>query len=441
MLWKELPLDRDERPPSMSDPSSSSTSSAPLSPERLARQLTPFDAVMVGLGAMLGAGIFVVIGPAVDAAGSAVLLALLIAAGVAYCNALSSARLAARYPESGGTYIYGRRCIGPFWGYLAGWSFLVGKVASCAAMALTFAHYAAPERVRPVAIGAVLALTAINYFGVKKSALLTRLIVFVVLAALIIVVAAGLGGGEVDISRLDWGVDWRFHGVLQAAGLWFFAFAGYARLATLGEEVVEPERTIPRAIPLALGATLLVYLIITLTALSVVEKAVLVQAVAPLVAVVEAGSMTSWSPIVRLGATVGSLGVLLSLILGISRTLFAMAAERDMPAFFARVHPRYRVPHRAEVAVGAVVATMVLLVDVPAAIGFSAFSVLFYYAVTNAAVLRIPGKRGSFVALAGLLGCGALALSLPLESVLAGLVVLLIGAAVFVLRSRRGRAR
>lgn len=418
-----------------------SKASESTSAGRLARQLTTFDAVMVGLGAMLGAGIFVVIGPAVEVAGNGVLLALLVAAVVAYCNALSSARLAAMYPESGGTYIYGRRCLGPFWGYLAGWSFLVGKVASCAAMALTFAHYAAPEWVRPVAVGAVLTLTAVNVFGVKKSALLTRLIVLVVLAALITVMVAGLGGGQADLSRLDWSGGGSLDGVLQAAGLWFFAFAGYARLATLGEEVVDPEHTIPRAIPLALGVTLLLYLAITLSALLVVDKTVLAQAAAPLVAVVEAGGLESWSPMVRLGATVGSLGVLLSLILGVSRTLFAMAAQRDMPVIFARVHPRYRVPHRAEVAVGVVVAAAVLLVDVHTAIGFSAFSVLFYYAVTNVAALRIRSKPRSIAALAGLFGCGVLALNLPVESVLGGLMILVMGAAIFVVRAQRGRAR
>lgn len=388
---------------------------------------------------MLGAGIFVVIAPAVEAAGSGVLLALFVAAAVAYCNAVSSARLAAVHPESGGTYVYGRRCLGAFWGYLAGWAFLVGKVASCAAMALTFASYVAPEWARPAAVGAVLALTAINCLGIKKSALLTRLIVFGVLAALLVVMVAVLGGGQADLSRLAPTGEWQPGGVLQAAGLWFFAFAGYARLATLGEEVVDPERTIPRAIPLALGITLLLYLAITLCVLLAVDATLLSQAEAPLVVAVEAGTLYAWSPVVRLGASVASLGVLLSLILGVSRTLFAMAVQRDMPALFASVHPRYQVPHRAELAVGALVALVIGVADLRAAIGFSAFTILFYYAVTNVAALRLRHRASTVTAWAGLAGCGVLALSLPLESVLGGLVVLLAGALAFVWRHRPGR--
>src|SRR6266550_2272548 len=140
-------------------------------PTRLARRLGPFDAVVIGLGSMVGAGIFAAIAPAAHAAGSALLLGLVLAGAVAYCNATSSAELAALYPESGGTYVYGRKRLGPFWGFLAGWGFVIGKLASCAAMALTFAFYAAPSLSRPLAVGAVIALTAVNYFGVTKTAL------------------------------------------------------------------------------------------------------------------------------------------------------------------------------------------------------------------------------------------------------------------------------
>ena len=129
-------------------------------PTRLARRLTLGDAVVVGLGAMIGAGVFAAIGPAADAAGGGLLLGLGIAAIVAYCNATSSARLAAVYPASGGTYVYGRARLGPFWGFLAGWGFVVGKTASCAAMALTFGAYAAPAWQRPIAVAAVGGLTA-----------------------------------------------------------------------------------------------------------------------------------------------------------------------------------------------------------------------------------------------------------------------------------------
>ena len=193
---------------------------------------------------MIGAGVFAAFGPAAQAAGSGLIIGLGLAAVVAYCNATSSARLAARHPESGGTYVYGRERLGPFWGFLAGWSFVVGKVASGAAMALTFAAYAAPGHVRPVAVAAVVALTAVNYLGIHKSAWLTRVIVGVTLVCLGVVVIACLGGGTASTSNLLPIRGSSVHGIVQAAGLLFFAFAGYARIATLGEEVREPRRTI-----------------------------------------------------------------------------------------------------------------------------------------------------------------------------------------------------
>ncbi len=411
---------------------------------RLARRLSLADAVGIGLGAMIGAGIFAVIGPAVGLAGTGALLGLVIAGGVAWCNATSSAQLAAVHPESGGTYVYGRERLGPFWGYLAGWGFVVGKLASCAAMALTFATYVAPEHARVLAVGAVLVLTGVNYFGIKKTATLTHAIVLVVLLSLGVVLAAVFFGGQADPARIQFDFTGGPYPILQAAGLWFFAFAGYARLATLGEEVVDPARTIPRAIPWALAITLLLYLAVALAALLALDPEVLGQASAPLVAAVEAGRLGALSPAVQVGAAVASLGVLLSLIVGVSRTLFAMSARRDLPGFLDAVHPRYRVPHRAELLVGAIVATLVAVADLRFAIGFSAFTVLVYYAITNAAALRLaPHERRwpRWVPVAGLLACLVLAFSLPLDSVLVGSAVLLLGMAVYLLRRPLGGRR
>src|SRR4051794_26515565 len=254
----------------------------------LRRTLGTGDAVVIGLGSMIGAGIFAALGPAARAAGSGLLLGLAVAAVVAYCNATSSARLAALYPASGGTYVYGRERLGPFWGYLAGWSFVVGKTASCAAMALTVGAYVWPGQAHAVAVAAVVALTAVNYGGIQKSAWLTRAIVAVVLAVLASVVVVCLGSGASEAGRLDTGVSGGVGGVLQAAGLLFFAFAGYARIATLGEEVRDPARTIPLAIPVALAITLAVYAVLAVVALAVLGPERLAASPAPLAAVAAA---------------------------------------------------------------------------------------------------------------------------------------------------------
>ncbi len=396
----------------------------------LQRRLGTSDAVVIGLGSMIGAGVFVVFGPAAAAAGPALLIALAAAAVVAYCNATSSARLASRYPQSGGTYVYGRERLGEFWGYLAGWSFIVGKTASCAAMALTVGLYAWPAHAHAVAVAAVVGLTAVNYRGIQKSALLTRVIVTVVLAVLAGVVAAVLLGGQADHTRIALGGSTPA-GVLQAAGLLFFAFAGYARIATLGEEVHNPARTIPRAIRLSLIVTLAVYAILAITLMSVLGPE-LGTSSAPLADAVRAAGAAWLDPVVRFGAAVAALGSLLSLILGVSRTGLAMARDGHLPRAMATVHPRFAVPHRAEITVGAVVAGVAALADVRAAIGFSSFAVLVYYAIANASAWTLEHSPGSrLIPALGLVGCLLLAVFLPVGSVFAGAGVLAAGAVIY----------
>ncbi|MFE1380014.1 APC family permease [Streptomyces sp. NPDC058740] len=392
--------------------------------QELRRSLGVFDAVVIGLGSMIGAGIFAALGPAAHAAGTGLLPALAAAAVVAYCNAMASARLAARYPASGGTYVYGRERLGPFWGYLAGWAFVVGKTASCAAMALTVGSYLWPDQAHAVAVAAVVALTAVNYRGVQKSALLTRVIVALVLAVLaaVVTVSAGAGQGE----RLGLGGDVPTGGVLQAAGLLFFAFAGYARIATLGEEVRDPARTIPRAVPIALGITLVVYAAVAVSVLAVLGAPRLAASAAPLADAVRAADAAWLVPVVTAGAALAALGSLLSLVLGVSRTTLAMARDGYLPAPLAAVHPRFRVPHHAELAVGAVVAVVAATADLRGAIGFSSFGVLVYYGIANAAAFTL-GPRERPLAALGLLGCGVLAFALPMGAVLAGVGVLAAG--------------
>lgn len=413
------------------------SSTGAASAGELRRRLGVFDAVVIGLGAMIGAGVFAALAPAARAAGTGLLPGLAVAAVVAYCNATSSARLAARYPASGGTYVYGRERLGDFWGYLAGWGFVVGKTASCAAMALTVGAYVWPAQAHAVAVAAVVLLTAVDYAGVQKSAWLTRVIVAVVLAVLAAVVTALGTSGVADADRLTTGPGTTFGGVLQAAGLLFFAFAGYARIATLGEEVRDPSRTIPRAVPLALGITLVVYAAVAVAVLSVLGGGGLGRAVAPLADAVRAAGLPGLVPVVRASAAVAALGSLLALILGVSRTTLAMARDRHLPHALAAVHPRFKVPHRAELAVGAVVAVVAATADVRGAIGFSSFGVLAYYAVANASAWTLTpeeGRPARLVPVVGLVGCLVLAFALPVASVAVGAAVLIAGAAVYGLR-------
>jgi basic amino acid/polyamine antiporter, APA family len=406
----------------------------------LARRLGTTDAVVIGLGSMIGAGVFAAFGPAARAAGAGLLIGLLLAAAIAYCNATASAQLAAQYPTSGGTYIYGRERLGPWWGFLAGWGFVIGKTASCAAMALTVASYTLAGgpawAQRAVAITAVTALAALNYRGITKTALLARILVACTLIALAGVVI-GIAVMRPAPSHLtDSGVT--VYGVLQSAGLLFFAFAGYARIATMGEEVRDPARTIPRAITMALSIAVVVYLVVGVAALLAAGPDRLAHATAPLAEAVRAAGVPALVPVVVIGGALASLGALLALIAGVGRTALAMGRHHDLPGWLAAVHPRHRVPHHAEIALAGVVCVLVLAIDLRGAIGFSSFGVLIYYAIANAAAYTLPGPRHRIVNVCGLAGCLVLVATLPWQAVVAGLGMFAIGIAGRLLVRRAG---
>lgn len=406
----------------------------------LARRLTLRDAVAIGLGSMIGAGVFAVWAPAVSVAGNGLMIALAIAGAIAYCNATASAQLAAAHPIAGGTYAYARAEIGPWWGFIAGWSFVIGKIASCAAMAMTFAAYAAPDGWQvPVAVVAVAALVTVNCVGVTRTALLTRVLVVCSLLGLAVTVAIGLGSASAaSPAPLP---DATAYGVLQGAGLLFFAFAGYARIATMGEEVVDPGRTIPRAIVLALGGAVVVYALVGLSVVLILGADV-ADSPAPLVDLLYAAGWAEFAPLVRVTAAAASLGALLALLTGIGRTTLAMAREQDLPPFLAKLGERHQVPQRAEIAVGAIVIGIVLVADLREAIGFSSFGVLLYYLIANAAAFRQaqPARRyPRALQVLGALGCLVLLNSLPVIASLVGTVVVLLGVVYRMLRLRATR--
>ncbi|OMC14906.1 APC family permease [Mycobacterium sp. SP-6446] len=399
--------------------------------QRLARRLGTTDTVVIGLGSMIGAGVFSAFGPAARAAGAGLLIGLAVAAAIAYCNATASAQLAAVYPTSGGTYIYGRERLGPWWGFIAGWGFVIGKSASCAAMALTVASYAIPGPAwaqRIIGVGAVVLLIALNYRGVTKTALLARILLACTVIALAAVVVGIAVTRPAPTQLMHWPTG-TVYGVLQSAGLLFFAFAGYARIATMGEEVRDPARTIPRAITLALAIAVAIYFVVGVAALLAAGPDRLAHAAAPLADAVRAAGVPALVPVITVGAALASLGALLALIAGLGRTVLAMGRHRDLPAWLAAVHPRYRVPHHAEVALGVVVCVLVATVDLRGVIGFSSFGVLIYYAIANASAYTLPdvGRGRRILNVCGVAGCLLLVATLPWQAVISGLAVFAVG--------------
>lgn len=410
-----------------------------MSASQLDRRLGLGDAFHIGVASMVGAGVFVVFAPAAAAAGQALLIGLVIAAFVAWCNATSSAQLAAQYPSAGGTYVYGRERLGHWPGYLAGWSFIIGKTASSAAMAMVFAAYWIPGAwQKPVAIALVWALVGVNWFGVTRTAFVARLLVLVSLAGILTAVVVGWAGSDVIgpvVALPEAPGGW--YGLLQSAGLMFFAFAGYARIATMGEEVHDPRRVIPRAIVSALLFTLAVYAVVAVTLLLVVGPGPLATSNAPLSLLVTGHPVAS--VVLVVGATTASAGALLGLLTGIGRTWLAMARNGDLPRWFATTHPKHKVPHRAELVLGIVVTLMVLVGDVMGAIGFSSFGVLLYYFIANLAAWTQTGDARLYpraLQVAGAITCVVLVATLPWQSVLGGIAVLAVGVG-FRLSSRR----
>ncbi|WP_353816448.1 APC family permease [Agromyces sp. SYSU T00266] len=418
--------------------------------DRLARRLGLRGAVAIGLAAMIGAGVFAVWAPAARAAGGWLLAGLAIAAAVAFANAGSTAQLAVRYPESGGAYRYGRERLGAWPGFLAGWGFVIGKTASCAAMALTAAAYLVPPAwQKPVAIAAVVVLVGVNVLGVTRTARVASMIVSAVLAVLAVVVAAGFAA----VAGVGWGVGAAAseaalqatdasddapgvlgaYGVLQAAALIFFAFAGYARIATLGEEVREPRRTIPRAIGVAFAIVVVVYALVGTATLGALGAGGLAASVAPLVDVVAIAGWLWAEPVVRIAAGVAALGSLLALVAGVGRTGLAMARDGELPRQLTAVHARFGVPHVAEPATGAAVIVLLLVADLRGAIGFSSFGVLLYYLVANASAITQPAAERlvpRWLSWFGAIGCVVLVVTLPVASITAGVAVFAVGAAV-----------
>lgn len=410
------------------------------SPGALTRQLGLGGAVVTGLGSILGTGVFISIALAATDAGAWIMLAAPLAALVAIGNGMSSAQLAAAHPVAGGTYEYGYQYLNPWTGYLAGVLFLTAKSASAATAALGFSAYLLAlidqnDRWQiPIAVSLVVVVTALVIAGVRRTASVNVLLVGLTIGALMVFVVAGvneLATADLDQARLDmegFASGWRL--LPEATALMFVAYTGYGRIATLGEEVRDPRRTIPRAVVITLATSALLYTTVAVVGwrLGGVEWRVVDDEgetiAAPLAALLDGTP----AHLVELGALAAMLGVLLNLILGLSRVWLAMGRRADLPTALAQLDAKNN-PTIAVIVTGAVVAAIALIGDLRLAWSFSAFTVLLYYAITNLAALRLPPKdRRAPRALSwfGLVSCAFLAFWVDGRAlVLGGLVLAL----------------
>lgn len=407
----------------------------------LQRSLGTGRAIVIGLASMVGAGVFYVWAPAAAAAGGGLLIGLVIAGAVASLNALSSAQLAMVHPVSGGTYAYARATVGPWTGFAAGWLFLAGKTASVGAIALVAGSYLWPEQARVVAIVVIVAFAAVNMTGIRSTATVSAVIVTIVLAGLAAIVVTALvapPAGAPGLEGLEFLAPGGWYGILQSAGLLFFCFAGYARMATLGEEVRDPSRTLPRAIIIALAVVLVIYAAVGILCVLLLGTDVLADSAAPVAALV--GDAPPWPVVVRIVAGIACLGSLAGILAALSRTSLAMARERDLPGALGFISDRTHAPIVAEATFAILAIVGVLVLDPARLVGFSACAVLVYYAIAHLSALRQPaGERWlpHAVQVFGMAGCLLLAFTLPWQAILYAAGVLAVGLVLRAIRLSR----
>tara|TARA_B100001123_G_scaffold285756_1_gene318521 strand:+ start:461 stop:1693 length:1233 start_codon:yes stop_codon:yes gene_type:complete len=393
------------------------------SPEpKLQRVIGLPSAVMLGLGSIIGTGLFVSLGIGIDIAGPMVMPAIALAGLVAMCNGLSSAQLAANHPISGGTYEYGHRWLNPTLGFTSGWMFLCAKSASAATAALGFAWYIHPEFALPVAVTLVVAITLLTITGLQRSNAFNIAIVSLVLMTVTTFVIKSAPALLEHPDRLKPLFDpKRFPDLLQAAALMFVAYTGYGRVATLGEEVQEPRRTIPRAVIITLIISLMLYLTVAAVGLAQSEQ---------LGKLANGFGGSLLGKIVTGGAAIAMVSVLLNLVLGLSRVVLAMGRRGDLPKATASITESTKVPALATIIVSLLITGLVCLGDMKLTWSFSAFTVLVYYALTNLCAIRLKDEERLYpvwIAYIGFIACLSLAFFVEWRVMITGLGLIALG--------------
>ncbi|WP_424463576.1 APC family permease [Pseudoclavibacter helvolus] len=386
-------------------------------------------ATAIGVSAMLGAGVFSAFAPAAEAAGSWLLMSLAIALVVAASNAASTAQLARQHPGAGGVYLYGREQLGAWPGFVAGWGFVIGKTASVAAMAITAAAYLVPEPfARPAALVVLLAVTAAGMLGITRTAAIATVIGSVVTVGLLGALVTSQLSPPLFGSASEDDAVFSALGVLQGAGILFFAFAGYARVATLSEEVRDPRRTVPRAMLLSFSIVSALLAALGWTLLATLGPGRLALSPAPVAALVETQPVAV--TVVSVLAAVSSIGALSAVLAGSSRTAMAMGRRRDLPGLLARQQASTAVPRFAVLAVAAGATLLICVGDIREVIGFSSAGVLVYYLIANLSALTQSREHRTVpraVSVFGAVGCAVLVATLPPLSLASALGVLVVG--------------
>ena len=380
------------------------------------RTLTKRNSLYLGLSSMIGAGLFYNLAPTSKISSYSSILGLLLASTLAFANASSSAQLASLYPQTGGTYLYANKVLGKLPGNIAGIVFILGKTVSCVAIALTLGNYISPIYGRELGVGLSVIVFLIGYKGITKTAALARWFVLIVISILVFFCIAILmtPSTNIAIPLLE---GFSASNLFLSAAIWFFAFTGYSRLATYGEEIKNPETIIPSSILTGLGITVTIYLFVNWLSLAIIGPEVVANSNTPLLVAMDVSVMSDFSFLIVFASTIATASVFLALLPAISRIYVAMSRDGILPNMFSKIHNKNNSAYVSELFVLLTVVVGIYTINITNAIKLSAFFILIYYSLTNLSVINLEKKQRLYpvsVAYYGLLMCMVLGFSLVL---------------------------
>ncbi len=398
----------------------------------LKRTLNLFDTVSLVIGAIIGAGIFVITGVASQVAGPALVISVIIAGFLAFLTSMSITELVSAFPKEGGEYEYGYKTLSPLGGFTAGWLWTLNKIVAGSVLALGFATYLSIFLHLPVHAIAVIIIalaTWINYSGVRKAGTVIDFFVLAKLSILIIFILLGIQ--YIKPTNFSPFAPFGINGILQAAGIIFFAYVGFARPVYLVEEIKNPRKNVPKGIFIGLAISTIIYILVTTIAIGLVGSNILGQTDSPLATAITSTGV-AWAPtLIIIGALLATFSVLLDDNLGLSRMIFAMGRKGDYPRWFGRVDEKSRVPRRAIIFTGAIAAIITLFLDLRNLVQVASFFILIYFTLVNLSAIRLKRRMRKFpvvVSILGMVGTLSLAFSLSFASILISLVLIFLGA-------------
>ena len=378
------------------------------------RTLTLKSSIYLGLSSMIGAGLFNNIAPTSKISSYGSIIGLLIASSLAFANASSSAQLSSLFPKTGGTYLYAKEILGRPYDIIAGVVFIIGKTISCIAIALTVGNYLSPVYGKEIGVVLCLLIFLISFSGINKTAEIAKWFVWILFGLLMFYSVSILSTSGVSYS-IPVFKDISFDNILLSASIWFFAFTGYSRLATFGEEIKNPKEIIPTAIFTGLGIAVFLYLIISWLTLSIVSPEIIMNSNTPLLVAMDVSRFSEFTFLVIFASSIAMVSVFLALMPGISRIYVALSRDKILPQGFSKIHKKFNSAYFSEAFVLISVIIGIYIFDIVDSIKLSSFFILIYYTITNLCVIKLDKEKRLYsvvVAYYGFAFCLVLAIAL-----------------------------